>query len=270
MLVAHLGTTGAVPVWSSGAVAAHTSGIDVIIDGHSHEQYTRVDKNKDGKDVLVEQTGTKLASVGKITIHDDGTIMGELVKGLTAVDADVKRLVDEELAQVEAQLAKPVGTTTVDLVTDVDGEYRMRSGETNLGNFVADAFRASVHADVALVNGGGFREPISTGKVTYKTLAPTSTRLPTTSKNRAASSVRVTRILPARGASQSLSEEERICRFRKRRFSRTAVRNVRQFSFVCGLTESLINSVPIFTHLGDLILSARPYRWRGALLCDIL
>ena len=48
MLVAHLGTTGAVPVWSSDAVAAHTSGIDVIIDGHSHEQYTRVDKNKDG------------------------------------------------------------------------------------------------------------------------------------------------------------------------------------------------------------------------------
>ena len=171
MLVAHLGTTGAVPVWSSGAVAAHTSGIDVIIDGHSHEQYTRVDKNKDGKDVLVEQTGTKLASVGKITIHDDGTITGELVKGLTAVDADVKRLVDEELAQVERQLAKPVGTTTVDLVTDVDGEYRVRSGETNLGDFVADAFRASVHADVALVNGGGFREPISTGKVTYKTLA---------------------------------------------------------------------------------------------------
>ena len=32
----------------SGVVAAHTSGIDVIIDGHSHEQYTRLDKNKDG------------------------------------------------------------------------------------------------------------------------------------------------------------------------------------------------------------------------------
>ena len=171
VLVTHLGTTDAIPVWSSGAVAAHTNGIDVIIDGHSHEQYTRIDKNKDGKDVLVEQTGTKLARVGKITIHDDGTITGELVKGLTAVDAKVKRIVDQELAQVDAQLSKPVGTTTVDLVTDVDGEYRVRSGETNLGDFVADAFRASVHADVALVNGGGFRDPISAGKVTYKTLA---------------------------------------------------------------------------------------------------
>ena len=56
-------------------------------------------------------------------------------------------------------------------MTDVDGEYRVHSGETNLGDFVADAFRASVHADVALVNGGGFRDPISAGKVTYKTLA---------------------------------------------------------------------------------------------------
>ena len=171
VLVAHLGTTGAVPVWSSGAVAAHTNGIDVIIDGHSHEQYTRIDRNKDGKDVLVEQTGTKLASVGKITIRDDGTITGELIKGLTAVDEDVKRLVDEDLAQVDAQLSKPVGTATVDFGTDADDVYRVRSSETNLGDFVADAFRASVHADVALVNGGGFREPISVGAVTYKTLA---------------------------------------------------------------------------------------------------
>lgn len=171
VLVTHLGTNGAVPVWSSGAVAAHTIGIDVIIDGHSHEQYTRVDKNKDGKDVLVEQTGTKLASVGKITIHDDGTITGELVKGLTALDTKVKRIVDEELAQVDAQLSKSVGKMTVDLVTDIDGTRRVRSGETNIGDFAADAIRASVHADVALVNGGGFREAIPAGEVTYKTLA---------------------------------------------------------------------------------------------------
>ncbi len=171
VLVAHLGTNGAVPIWSSGAVAAHTNGIDVIIDGHSHEQYTRLDKNKDGKDVLIEQTGTKIASVGKITIHDDGTITGELIKGLTAVDEDVKRIADEELAQVDVQLSKPVGTVNVDLVTDIDGIRRVRSGETNLGDFVADALRASVHADVAIVNGGGFRKAIAAGEVTYKTLA---------------------------------------------------------------------------------------------------
>ena len=43
-----------VPVWSSGSVSAHMSGVNIIIDGHSHEQYTRIDKNKNGEDVLVQ------------------------------------------------------------------------------------------------------------------------------------------------------------------------------------------------------------------------
>ena len=173
VLVAHLGTTGAVPVWSSGALAAHTSGINVIIDGHSHEQYTRIDKNKDGEDVLVEQTGTKLASVGKIVIHDDGSVSGELVKGLTALDPTVKQVADEEMSKADEQLAKPVGTATVDLVTDIDGVLRVRRGETNIGDFVTDALRASTNADVAIVNGGSFRTPILTGTITYNTLSST-------------------------------------------------------------------------------------------------
>ena len=74
ILVGHLGTNGAISAWSSGAVASHTTGINAIIDGHSHEQYSRVDKNKNGEDVIVAQTGTKLATVGKIVIHDDGTL----------------------------------------------------------------------------------------------------------------------------------------------------------------------------------------------------
>lgn len=173
VLVAHLGTTGAVPVWSSGALAAHTSGINVIIDGHSHEQYTRIDKNKDGEDVLVEQTGTKLATVGKIVIHDDGSVSGELVKGLTALDPTVKQVADEEMAKADEQLARPVGTATVDLVTDIDGVLCVRRGETNIGDFVTGALRASTNADVAIVNGGSFRTPILTGTITYNTISST-------------------------------------------------------------------------------------------------
>ena len=129
-LVGHLGTNGAISVWSSGAVAAHTTGINAIIDGHSHEQYTRVDKNKNGEDVIIAQTGTKLATVGKITIHDDGTITSELVRDLPPPDPAVKAI-------------------------------------------VADAVRATLHTDVALVNGGSFRAPITEGTVTYKSLATT-------------------------------------------------------------------------------------------------
>ena len=58
-------------------------------------------------------------------------------------------------------------------MTDIDGVRRVRNGETNIGDFVADALHASVHADVALVNGGSFRAPILAGTITYNTLSTT-------------------------------------------------------------------------------------------------
>ena len=173
ILVGHLGTNGAIPVWSSGAVAAHTTGINAIIDGHSHEQYSRVDKNKNGEDVVVAQTGTKLAALGKLTIQDDGKITSELVRELPAPDPAVKAIVEEELAKVDEILGQPVGEAEIDFVTDIDGVRRVRCGETNLGDFVTDAIRATLHTDVALLNGGSFRAPIPKGTVTYKSLATT-------------------------------------------------------------------------------------------------
>ena len=173
ILVGHLGTNGAISAWSSGAVASHTTGINAIIDGHSHEQYSRVDKNKNGKDVIVAQTGTKLATVGKIVIHDDGTLTSELVRELPPPDPAVKAIVDEELQKVDETLGQPVGRMEVTLETDIDSVRRVRCGETNLGDFVADAVRATLHTDVALVNGGSFRAPIPEGTVTYKSLATT-------------------------------------------------------------------------------------------------
>ena len=80
---------------------------------------------------------------------------------------------DEELQKVDETLDQPVGRMEVTLETDIDGVRRVRCGETNLGDFVADAVRATLHTDVALVNGGSFRAPIPEGTVTYKSLATT-------------------------------------------------------------------------------------------------
>ena len=53
-----------------------------------------------------------------------------------------------------AELNTVIGRTTVPL----DGvALHLRAGETNLGDFVADAIRADANADVALVNSGGIR-----------------------------------------------------------------------------------------------------------------
>ena len=84
--VGHLGENGITERWTSTKVIGNTTGIDVLIDGHSHETVaSAVAKNRDGADVIVTQTGTKLAKIGKLTIRTNGTITTELVSEVTAV-----------------------------------------------------------------------------------------------------------------------------------------------------------------------------------------
>ena len=173
-LVGHLGTDGSIPYWSSGAMAANTYNIDAIIDGHSHEQYIPPHKiiNTAGKEVLVAQTGTKLQSLGKMTIKEDGTITSELVKGLKTADPKITKLVAKENKKFEPILKQPVGEALVDLTGDdpKTGERRVRSGETNLGDFLADAYRFVLDTDVCMTNGGAIRNSIKKGVFTYNDL----------------------------------------------------------------------------------------------------
>ena len=173
-LVGHLGTDGSIPYWSSGAMAANTYNIDAIIDGHSHEQYIPPHKviNKAGKEVLVAQTGTKLQSLGKMTIREDGTVASELVKGLTAADKKITKLVAKENKKFEPILKQPVGEALVELTVNdpKTGKRRVRNGETNLGDFVADAYRFVLNTDISMVNGGAIRNTIKNGVFTYNDL----------------------------------------------------------------------------------------------------
>lgn len=87
IVVGHLGENGTTPRWNSAQVIGNTTGIDVLIDGHSHETVaSKTAKNKDGADVIVTQTGTKLKQIGKLTIGTNGTITTELVSEVTAAD----------------------------------------------------------------------------------------------------------------------------------------------------------------------------------------
>ena len=173
-LVGHLGTDGSIPYWSSGAMAANTYNIDAIIDGHSHEQYIPPHKiiNKAGKEVLVSQTGTKLQSLGKMTIKEDGTVTSELVKDLKAADKKITKLVAKENKKFEPILNQPVGEALTDLTGNdpKTGQRRVRNGETNLGDFVADAYRFVLGADISMVNGGSIRNTIKKGVFTYNDL----------------------------------------------------------------------------------------------------
>ena len=174
ILVGHLGMDGSIPRWSSTSIAENTSGILAIIDGHSHEKYeNRTATNKDGRNVLITQTGTKLQTVGKLVLHDDGTMTSTLETvetGLPAPDPKILKAIQKENKKFEPILKQPVGEALVEL-RDGDpatGIRRVRNGETNMGDFVADAYRAVLGTDVAIVNGGGLRNTIKKGVFTYQ------------------------------------------------------------------------------------------------------
>lgn len=87
ILAGHLGENGVTEKWSSSGIIANTSGIDACIDGHSHESVVSdIVKNKDGQNVVLTQTGTKLNNIGKLTISPDGSIRTELVSEVKAAD----------------------------------------------------------------------------------------------------------------------------------------------------------------------------------------
>lgn len=174
--LAHLGEDLQSQPWMSTDVIANTTGIDAVLDGHSHtvEPETIV-KNADGEDVVLSQTGTKADSIGQLTIDTaTGEMNTELVPvaniatdspAYTAAQSYIQSIQDKYHAVTEEVVAQ----TTVDLTVNdpATGERRVRSAETNLGDLCADAYREVMGADIGFVNGGGVRADIKAGDVTY-------------------------------------------------------------------------------------------------------
>ena len=89
--------------------------------------------------------------------------------GLLAEDNGVGEVVKAAIAKNEELVNTVVAHTDVDLVIKdpVSGERIVRNQETNLGDLCADAYRAMGETDIAFVNGGGVRDTIPAGDVTY-------------------------------------------------------------------------------------------------------
>lgn len=166
ILLSHLGL---VPPVSSVEVIQNTTGIDAVLDGHSHTLLEeRFEKNANGDSVLLTQTGSKFYTVGVLDISPDGKLHSRLLPmvSIFAESEKVATVYDSLFALVSADLLKTVAVTDFDLTIDGDdGNRLVRKGETNLGDLVADAMRFSVGAQIGLVNGGNVRTTISAGEV---------------------------------------------------------------------------------------------------------
>ena len=174
----HLGVDPSSSPWTSEEVIAHTTGFDAFIDGHSHT----VMENKQvadasGRMVTLTQTGSYFANVGEMTIAPDGTISTRLVSTYDQEDVAVAAEQAAWVNTVDDMLGEKIAVAdTKFYITDpATGKRRIRSAETNLGDFVADGIYTyfneveQLHCDIAIMNGGGIRSDEDAGYWTFKT-----------------------------------------------------------------------------------------------------
>ena len=122
-----------------------------------------------GKAVTLTQTGSYFKNIGKMTVGADGTITTELINTYEGLDAAVAATASNWISAVDDMLGEKIAVCDSDFyVSDpATGKRRIRSAETNLGDLCADAYRILLGADIAFVNGGGVRDNIKVGDITY-------------------------------------------------------------------------------------------------------
>ena len=174
----HLGVDPSSSPWTSEEVIAHTHGFTAFIDGHSHTVMANKQvTDASGKAVTLTQTGSYFKNIGKMTVGADGTITTELIDTYEGLDAAVTATASNWISAVDDMLGEEiaVGDTKFYINDPATGKRRIRSGETNLGDFVADGIYTyfneieELHCDIAIMNGGGIRTDVEAGPWSFKT-----------------------------------------------------------------------------------------------------
>lgn len=171
ILLSHVGEQTSEMNIDSHQLVAATRGIDFVLDGHSHSTipFNEV-KNLDGKMVKITQTGTQFANIGKLLITKDGEISNTLLPtaDIPYQNATVIQTTDSVKALLEQVTMRQLATSDYALtILDAAGVRQVRRAETNMADLISDAFRQALNADIALYNGGGIRNNIAAGAITY-------------------------------------------------------------------------------------------------------
>jgi 5'-nucleotidase len=144
--------------------------IDLVIGGHEHYPITAAERRS-----FISKAGSDAKFVARIDVNQrpSGTVerFYELLPVTNALADDPKTaaVVATYESRLGTALDSVVGTTRVPL----DGvSLHLRTSETNLGDLLADAMRASAHSDIAITNSGSIRgnRLFPAGPLTRRTL----------------------------------------------------------------------------------------------------
>jgi 5'-nucleotidase len=154
-------------------IAATLPDIDLTVGGHEHEVIvTTVGKT------LITKAGANALGLGLVGVRavrtDQGWVVEKRWNRETVDPSTVKASprISAVLAPYEKEMepfSEVIGETLVPL--DIR-EETVRESESNLGDYIADIMRAEMQTDVALLNGGSFRDDriIPAGKITLADL----------------------------------------------------------------------------------------------------
>ncbi len=184
ILLAHLGNEVECTPWTYADVISHTTGVDALLDGHSHDSDLVVMKNAAGELTPRAACVTKLSSIGWCSIGWDGKLDLGLYTWYAdtpapeklGLDNDLSKAVKEATEALDRKLDEVAAYTQVELTINdpaaVDAQGKpirmVRRTETNLGDLCADAYRDQSGAEIALVGGGGIRVSIPKGDITLR------------------------------------------------------------------------------------------------------
>lgn len=170
--LAHLGIDP--PALTSTELIAQTTGIDVVLDGHSHSVIEeRTLNNREGHPVILTSTGTAFANIGVLVIRENGTLETRLLpcSDIPYINPKVQQKIDEIYKEYEKVGSRKIGYSEANLTINYpDGKRRVRTGECSLGDFVADAILAVTGAEIAWMNSGGCRSNIPAGEITFNSI----------------------------------------------------------------------------------------------------
>ena len=186
----HLGVDLSSVPFTSRELIEHTHGLDAFIDGHSHTliEHDYVQDAK-GKDVLLTQTGAYFKGIGIMNITKEGTITTEILHEYDRQDEKIVSIESGWIKTIDEKLGEKIAVldTKMHVMDPKNPSQRIvRCQETNLGDFTADSIyyyfneKLKLNCDIAFSNGGGIRNAINPGDVSYfsaKTVHPFGNQL---------------------------------------------------------------------------------------------
>ena len=190
IILSHLGDDEDLKLYNSKAIISNTNGINALIDGHSHNIYNTTCKNKDGKEIPLIQTGSKLNNLGIIKIGANGDITSELIStipepsdktgAIKVKRNDKETWIDTEMRDYllnitnNAKLKEKIGYSSFDLIDENNEHVQLsRYKETNLGDLSADAIRYIGNSDICLMCSRNIKNDLKKGDILYKNIIDT-------------------------------------------------------------------------------------------------